>query len=726
MTLKDQSYFKEKENINGKKDITLILDCSICSEKEKIFFNSKRCLYCFLNVLFKNKKKKFDHISILRNNNVIYPNQYNLFLDYFKYIKTIRRINQKIQRIRNQKCKFKEFKCKYFPEIFLLSKIKDFEYYNPIFIYNNSLKSLFNVSNKSINDGLCKECYDFIKNSIRYILKLLNDIKIIKMFKSFQMDNINLDKVNNFYKFLFSKNQLIIDNVQQTQKYRSNINRKFLNSYFVGDYNTYKVKIFENSGENEKLYQIEPFYTEDPQKGYFKRIIQNISSNLKITELDQVIPLDKLIDFYKKEALKIIKSRYNLSVDIGKKICFLIAIKKLNLEKIFPLLVDDLIEEIFLDSPKDEIYINHQIYSRCRTETRFSPTNIDRIEALIRLYSGQRLDFKNPTIKYVIKNKFFYCRFSIDVAPIQINNFALDIRKLNKNILTIQDLLKNKTISPSVAAFLYFCILQRKNITVTGETDTGKTTLINALDLLVPKEYRKIYIENITESLDQFIFGKHQLKYKVDSLEQSLLEKYSKSSQIKTLLHRTPDIIYLGEILTKEEAEAMFQCLAAGLRGFQTIHSKNIQSLMNRFMHHFRINRSCLNDLDLVIIMKKKRNERRVMALYEICKSNNSDDKLFNSIFEFNPKSANWDLLKSLYETTIIKDIKKYEDLTEHNFMQIIQIYNELFETLSKLAKIDNLELIDFFHKISYYSSRSIIELKEFWNYWKKNRSLNF
>jgi type IV secretory pathway ATPase VirB11/archaellum biosynthesis ATPase len=546
------------------------------------------------------------------------------------------------------------------------------------------------------------------------------------MFKSFQMDNINLDKVNNFYKFLFSKNQLIIDNVQQTQKYRSNINRKFLNSYFVGDYNTYKVKIFENSGENEKLYQIEPFYTEDPQKGYFKRIIQNISSNLKITELDQVIPLDKLIDFYKKEALKIIKSRYNLSVDIGKKICFLIAIKKLNLEKIFPLLVDDLIEEIFLDSPKDEIYINHQIYSRCRTETRFSPTNIDRIEALIRLYSGQRLDFKNPTIKYVIKNKFFYCRFSIDVAPIQINNFALDIRKLNKNILTIQDLLKNKTISPSVAAFLYFCILQRKNITVTGETDTGKTTLINALDLLVPKEYRKIYIENITESLDQFIFGKHQLKYKVDSLEQSLLEKYSKSSQIKTLLHRTPDIIYLGEILTKEEAEAMFQCLAAGLRGFQTIHSKNIQSLMNRFMHHFRINRSCLNDLDLVIIMKKKRNERRVMALYEICKSNNSDDKLFNSIFEFNPKSANWDLLKSLYETTIIKDIKKYEDLTEHNFMQIIQIYNELFETLSKLAKIDNLELIDFFHKISYYSSRSIIELKEFWNYWKKNRSLNF
>ena len=418
--------------------------------------------------------------------------------------------------------------------------------------------------------------------------------------------------------------------------------------------------------------------------------------------------------------------KYKFSNPVSQKIGFLAAIKKLNLDKLFQLLIDDFIEEIFLDSPKDEIYINHQIHGRCRTMTRFNSKELERIKALIRLYSGQRLDFKNPIIKFVIKNKYFYCRFSIDVEPIQINNFALDIRKLNKNIFTIQDLLKNGTIDPLIAAFLYFNILRRRNITITGETDTGKTTLINALDLLTPKEFRKIYVENITESLNQIEFGKHQLKYKVDSLEESIIEKYSKSNQIKTLLHRTPDIIYLGEILTKEETEAMFQCLAAGLRGFQTIHSKNIDSLMNRFLYHFKINKSCLNDLDIIILMKKKYNERKVVGIFEISKSLESKNKLFNSIFEYNPQTNKWVLTKSLYETNMILDIKKYEDLTKENFLSLIKVYNEIFEFLLKSDKIENIELIEFFHKISYYSAISLDSLKQFWNIWKKNRSLNF
>jgi type IV secretory pathway ATPase VirB11/archaellum biosynthesis ATPase len=539
------------------------------------------------------------------------------------------------------------------------------------------------------------------------------------------MDNVNLTKFSNFYDFLFSNNSVLINSKKCHYGSDSNINKNLIDLYLVGRYNEYTAKIFENSGENEKRYQIDPFYKEQKQKEYSERLIQDISNSIDIIEIDQIVPLEKLIDYYEKEALKILNSKYNLSAENSKRICILSAIKKLNLDKLYPLLIDDLIEEIFLDSPEDNIYINHQIYSRCRTDIKFSSEDIDRVKSLVRLYSGQRLDFRNPSIKLVIKNKFFYCRFSIDVDPIQINNFALDIRKLNKNILTIQDLLKNGTLNPLMAAFLYFNILRRKNITVTGETDTGKTTLINAIDLLVPKEYRKIYVENITESLDQSKFGKHQLKYKVDSLEEPLIDKYSKSNQIKTLLHRTPDIIYLGEILTKEEAEAMFQCLAAGLTGFQTIHSRNIESLLNRFIHHFNINRSCLNDLDLVILMKKLGNERKIMGLYEIYKSYTSEGTLFHSIFEYNPKMTDWDLTRMLYETNVIQDIKKYEGLTEQSFMLNIEIYKEIFEYLLKLVKIDNMDLIDFFHKVSYYTSRSLIELKKFWNYWKKNRSLN-
>ena len=38
-----------------------------------------------------------------------------------------------------------------------------------------------------------------------------------------------------------------------------------------------------------------------------------------------------------------------------------------KIDEIFPLLLDNYIEEIFMDSIDDYIYINHQVYGRCRT-----------------------------------------------------------------------------------------------------------------------------------------------------------------------------------------------------------------------------------------------------------------------------------------------------------------------------------------------------------------------
>ncbi len=726
MALKDLTYFKERANFDGKRDIILILDCYNCSQKENNLYKSKKCINCFLHTLYKYRNRKFDYLSILWNETMINGTQFNLLLDYFKILKKIKRIYNKTEKNRNQKCKYREFKCKIFSNSSHLNKLNELEWIDPVYVYLNLLKRFSSINKKNIKDSTCQKCYNFQETSENYILKILNNLRIIQRFRNFQADKKN--HVNNyeFYEHFLSGNSYIVNKRQENQNKNLDRDRKLINSYTTGKNNIFKVDIYENSAEIEKNYKISSFYKGELHEDYFNRIIKEIHKNIELAEFNQLIPLENLIKLYKKEAIKILNSNYEFEKTVYKKIGLLAALKKLNLDKLFPLLIDDFIEEIFLDSPKDEIYLNHQMYGRCRTEIRFNLKEIERIKTLVRLYSGTRLDFMNPIIKFVIKNKFFYCRFSIDVEPIQIDNFALDIRKLNKNILTIQDLLKNGTLDPLIAAFLYFNIIRRKNITVTGETDTGKTTLINALDLLTPKEFRKIYIENVTESLNEFEYGKHQLKYKVDSLEDSIIEKYSKSNQIKTLLHRTPDIIYLGEILTKEEALAMFHCLAAGLRGFQTIHSKDIDSLMNRFIYHFGIDKSCLNDLDLIILMKKDVMTRKIVGVFEICKTSETKNKLFNSIFKYNPESNKWLLTKSLYETNVILDVKRYENLSKGNFLLFIRLYYEIFLFLLKIKKIENFELIDFFHQISYYSQKSVGSLKHFWNNWKKNRSLNF
>ena len=54
---------------------------------------------------------------------------------------------------------------------------------------------------------------------------------------------------------------------------------------------------------------------------------------------------------------------------------------------------------------------------------------------------------------------------------------------------------------------------------LSGLFGTGKTTLMNALDTLTPRHWRKITIEDVVESIDQSELGFHQVRFKVDPFE---------------------------------------------------------------------------------------------------------------------------------------------------------------------------------------------------------------
>lgn len=717
MILKNVSYFQEKENLAGKRELILFIDCNKCNSRKENISAEKGCVNCFCYNLFLHKNANISSISW--NDLLIESHQIEILLEYFRKIKKINKMVQKLVNVRTNKCRFEEFKCEFSPKFTELQRIKESDYFDPLYVYK-LISELDSYSKKiKLNNSICRNCLIYIKKLLKYILEIFNNLRVIQYFKNYRNKEVN------FFEHLFSKNIYIDNNIHEFQEHDLRESELLVKTYNIGNYNTFQVNIYRRLFENEKLYTIKIFFEEDNEQDYFEKIVKDLRVNIEDAEFDRIIPLETLINIYKDESIELLKSKYNLPELEIKRIGLLAALKKLYLDKIFPLLVDDLVEEIFLDSPYDNIYINHQKYGRCRTKIKFTSIEIERLKTLARLYSGKRLDYMNPSIKLAIKNDYFYCRFAIDVDPIQLHNFALDIRKLNRNIFTIQDLLKNRTLDSLMAAFLYFNVLRKTNITITGETDTGKTTLINTLDLLTPKEFRKIYVENVTESLKQFDFGKHQLKYQVDSLEDHLTQKYSKSNIIKTLLHRTPDIIYLGEILTKEESEAMFHCLAAGLKGFQTIHGSNIDSLMNRFLYHFDINESCLNDLDLIILMKKEQNKRRILSISEVNKDYIESDKYCDSIFNYDPFSKTWELSKPLYETKTINELRKNEDLSKEKFTSTIKIFKEIFEFISKIDSLDKYELIDLFHKISYHSFISVDSLYQFWVDWKKKRDLN-
>ncbi|MFW9822705.1 MAG: ATPase, T2SS/T4P/T4SS family, partial [Candidatus Thorarchaeota archaeon] len=698
MILKNVSYVQEKINLDGKKELVLFINCDKCVLRKEQEIPNGTCFSCIISSLFLHKNNKLNSISL--NNKLIDSYQVKLLLEYSKKIKKFKKLIQKILNVRKTKCHFAEFKCGLSPAVNELTNIKESDYFNPLYVYNLISEIEANFKIIQLTNLVCQNCFSYIEKTVKRISKSFLELTLIQ--------NYHAKGPSLYERILFNSVYYENKNFESQHQYDTKKEEKVIKTYSTGKYEIYQVDVLQCPYENEKLYKVKAFFEEDKEKDYFKKILTDTTLNIKAPEFDRIIPLEALINIYKDESTKLLKSKYNFPDHEINRIGLLTALKKIYLEKLFPLLVDDMVEEIFLDSPFDFIYINHHEYGRCRTKIKLISKELDRLKTLVRLYSGKRLDLMNPSVKLVIKNNYFHCRFAIDVDPIQLHNFALDIRKLNRNIFTIQDLLKNETLDSLMAAFLYFNVLRRRNITITGETDTGKTTLINALDLLTPKEFRKIYVENVTESLKQLDFGKHQLKYHVDSIEENLTHQYSKSNIIKTLLHRTPDLIYLGEILTREESEAMFHCLAAGLKGFQTIHGNSLNSLINRFLYHFGIDESCLFDLDLLIFMKKDKNRRRVHTIAEINKEGLKEKNYFDSIFIFNPLSKTWKLSKPLFETTTIIELKRYEELSIKRFNTYIEIYNEIFSVLSNIDSLDTFELIDLFHKISYHSFISI------------------
>ena len=718
----EDSFFYIKEIFNPELEKRVIIECLECLSKSNST-PDKNCIDCILKVSYLNRKNAINSILVKKANYIVNSEKLKFLMDYFKIRNKIKKEIEKLDVNVNKKCTFFEFNCEYKLKVKnFLYKVKKNDYLNPIVIYDG-IKTLIDKNNPNENmNNLCMGCIKKYQDTLKHISELLQNLEIIRNFNQFKTSSQITDATTRFFSsFLFGinyqlkKNKVIEDKIPVDP----------LEEYLIGPNKCYKVRIYKLLNTYEMKYVISFATKRELERDYISKIINDVVFNLKLSELSEVVPLEELLKHYKEEAQLYLESKYQLALHDKIKIAFISAIKKINLEKILPLLIDDFVEEIFLDSPSDNIYLNHQKFGRCRTDINFSLDEIERLKTFLRIYSGNRLDYTNPSIKVVVKNEYFNCRFAIDIDPIQVYKFALDIRKLNKNVLNIQDLLKNGTLNSEIAAFLYFLILYRTNITTTGETDTGKTTLINALDLLTPKEFRKVYIENVIESLNELEYDKHQLKYQVDSLHDDMNNYPSKHSQIKNLLHRSPDIIYLGEILTKEEAEAMFHCLSAGLKGFQTIHSNTVASLINRILFHFKIDFSCLRDLGIIIFLKKSRNRRFVFSISEI---NSKEKDLINSIktiFKFDPKTQQWHKLESIFDLEVIMKMLEYEFFNEGELIALIETYTEIFESLKNMDKFENTQLVNLFDQLAYFSYQGISEVLAFWESWKNSRGLN-
>ena len=448
---------------------------------------------------------------------------------------------------------------------------------------------------------------------------------------------------------------------------------KFANAVLVQSYQIrdFIINIYD---VNETTYYVTtPIFDFEKRPLLYTQLTSIIHAN-KERLGKRIYKFDELMDVVKSLCLWKIMEFKDLQAD-AELISELFFFKLIKLHKLMPLFLDEMVDEIYLDSKYAFVYIDHQEYGRCLTDISLTREEIDALLTRLKLEHPISVSSANPSLKTEFKTRFFHLRISMDFPPLSPYGPSFNIRKLKHTPYTIYDLIRFGSIHPIAAAYLIMAIKARKNITIIGEPNSGKTTLANAIDLFTPSYWRKIAIEDAIESINKTDYGYNQLLLQVDSFE-SDRKLYTKSKEILKLLHRSPDWIFLGEIQSKEHTQAMFEALTAGLKGIQTAHADSIQNLIRRWKNRHIISETDLPSLEIVVVMKKDLQKQKIFRyvseIYEVTSDKFSEDLSFLTKIYDNTWNEN-DMLKVIQNKSFLR----------YQFGMLLSLKNQLSENQS-------------------------------------------
>ncbi|MCM3661458.1 Flp pilus assembly complex ATPase component TadA [Georgenia satyanarayanai] len=234
---------------------------------------------------------------------------------------------------------------------------------------------------------------------------------------------------------------------------------------------------------------------------------------------------------------------------------------------------DPTIEEVWINEP-GKVFIARagraELTTTILTETQVH----DLVERMLRI-SGRRLDLSSPFVDASLATGE---RVHVVIPDITRHSWAVNIRKYIARATRVSDLVTLGSLTTQAAAFLDAAVVSGMNVLVSGATQAGKTTMVNALAGAIPPHERIITCEEVFELrlANRDVVAMQCRQPNLEGQGEVKLRRL-----VKEALRMRPDRIIIGEVREAESFD-MLIALNAGIPGMCTVHANSAREAVTK------------------------------------------------------------------------------------------------------------------------------------------------
>ncbi|MFH1169780.1 MAG: type II/IV secretion system ATPase subunit [Chloroflexota bacterium] len=354
-----------------------------------------------------------------------------------------------------------------------------------------------------------------------------------------------------------------------------------------------------------------------------------------------------------------------------------------------PLISDPNIEDISC-SGLGNIFVEHKVFGGLRTSIGFE-THAELDKFVIQLAEGIKhpVTFREPCVDATLPDgSRINIVYGTDVSK-RGSNFT--IRKFSETPISVIELIGFGAFNYEMAAYLSLILQEQMNVWVSGETASGKTTLMNALTTFIPPESKIVSIEDTPEVQvphQNWIRGVTR-----GSAKNSESSEVSMFDLLKAALRQRPNLIIVGEIRGVEGAIA-FQAMQTGHACMSTFHAASVSKLIQRVTGNpINVPKSYVDNLNVIVITQMVRlvsgaPARRVTSINEIVSYDSiSDSFSFIEVFSWNPVNDTFEFRGFQNSYLLEYKIAPKRGLSHEKRRDVYKVIKQRAEVLKRLKE---------------------------------------